>query len=255
VERFAPQCPERVDVLVNNAGVMFEASIDEQSVEQRDRAMAVNLRGPWLMVRGLLTRLERASGAVVNIGSIEGLASNPLHTANAASKGGVNGLTVALAVDLEPRGAGRCCQGGGVSGRARCQVRLRSGRRRRRSPVVQTQPSGQSPAERVGPIPIDSKKPRSTECRMSQDLPVSKATFSATRATTRHVRMGEGGRRCGVWVDTTSPLAFFVCVLVATTTTLSAAAAVRSGGELRQRCLRPYQRRSGLVVPNRSRPQ
>ena len=50
---------------------------------------------------------ERGGGAIVNIGSIEGFAVNPAHTAYAASKGGVHGLTVALAIDLGPDGI-RC---------------------------------------------------------------------------------------------------------------------------------------------------
>lgn len=106
-EAFARACPDRIDVLVNNAGIMFEASIADQTVTQWDRAMAVNLRGPWLMTRVLLGRLEAASGAVVNVGSIEAMAANPRHTAYAASKGGVHALTGAMAVDLGPLGI-RC---------------------------------------------------------------------------------------------------------------------------------------------------
>ena len=99
---------ESLDVLVNNAGIMFEASIAEQTVEQWDMAMAVNLRGPWLMTKALLPQLQAdGGGAVVNIGSIEGIGSNPLHTAYSASKAGVHGLTAAMAVDLGPLGI-RC---------------------------------------------------------------------------------------------------------------------------------------------------
>ena len=99
---------DSLDVLVNNAGIMFEASIAEQTVEQWDLAMAVNLRGPWLMTKAVLPQLQAAGGgAVVNIGSIEGIGSNPLHTAYSASKGGVHGLTAAMAVDLGPLGI-RC---------------------------------------------------------------------------------------------------------------------------------------------------
>ena len=106
-QAFASSCPPTVHVLVNNAGIMFEASIADQTVEQWDRAMAVNLRGPWLVTKALLDRLESAAGCIVNIGSIEGIASHPLHTAYAASKGGVHALTTAMAVELGPRGI-RC---------------------------------------------------------------------------------------------------------------------------------------------------
>ena len=104
---FAAGCGGAVGVLVNNAGVMFEASIAEQTVDQWDQMMAVNLRGPWLMTRALLPQLQAARGAIVNVGSLEGLGSNPLHTAYAASKGGVHSLTAAMAVDLGPLGI-RC---------------------------------------------------------------------------------------------------------------------------------------------------
>lgn len=104
----AAECGDSIAALVNNAGIMFEASIAEQTVEQWDMAMAVNLRGPWLMTKALLDLLVAdGGGAVVNIGSIEGIATNPLHTAYGASKGGVHGLTAAMAVDLGPMGV-RC---------------------------------------------------------------------------------------------------------------------------------------------------
>lgn len=95
-----------VHVLVNNAGIMFEKTIEEQTEQDWDRMMAVNLKAPFLMTKGLLTLLEKQSGraAIVNIGSIEGYACNPGHTAYSASKGGVHGLTVGLAIDLGPRG-------------------------------------------------------------------------------------------------------------------------------------------------------
>ncbi len=97
-----------IDILVNNAGIMFEKSLEEQSLDDWDRMMAVNLRGPFLMAKHTLRHMRRRGGGViVNIGSVEGFAVNPSHTAYAASKGGVHGLTVALAIDLGPEGI-RC---------------------------------------------------------------------------------------------------------------------------------------------------
>lgn len=97
-----------VDILVNNAGIMFEKSLAEQTADDWDRMMSVNLRGPFLMAKHLVPVMaERGGGAIVNIGSVEGMACNPNHTAYAASKAGIHGLTVALAVDLGPLGI-RC---------------------------------------------------------------------------------------------------------------------------------------------------
>jgi meso-butanediol dehydrogenase/(S,S)-butanediol dehydrogenase/diacetyl reductase len=93
----------RLDILVNNAGIMFEKHILETRIEDWDRMLAVNLRGVFICSKtaaGLMTR--NGGGVIVNIGSIEGNACNPDHTAYAASKSGVHGLTRAIAVDLGP---------------------------------------------------------------------------------------------------------------------------------------------------------
>ena len=90
-----------VDILVNNAGFMFEKSLEDMEVPDWDQMMAVNLRAPAFLAARLLPQMrKRAGGSIVNVGSIEGLASNPQHAAYAASKAGLHGLTRALAVDL-----------------------------------------------------------------------------------------------------------------------------------------------------------
>ena len=97
-----------IDILVNNAGIEFEQSLEDQTEAEWDRMMAINLKGPFLMAKHAAPHMrKRGGGAIVNIGSIEGFAVNPRHTAYAASKGGVHGLTVALAIDLGPDGI-RC---------------------------------------------------------------------------------------------------------------------------------------------------
>ncbi|TIO12280.1 MAG: SDR family oxidoreductase [Mesorhizobium sp.] len=98
----------RIDVLVNNAGMVIHKSIDEQTAEDWDRLMAVNLRGPFLMAKYVVPEMKRIGlGTIVNIGSVEGFMVNPWHTAYAATKAGVHGLTLGLAVDLGPDGI-RC---------------------------------------------------------------------------------------------------------------------------------------------------
>ena len=97
-----------IDILVNNAGIMFERPIDEQTEKEWDAAMAVNVKGPFLMTKYCAPHMaKREGGSIINIGSIEGFITNPNHTAYAASKGAVHGLTVATAVDLGPQGI-RC---------------------------------------------------------------------------------------------------------------------------------------------------
>jgi meso-butanediol dehydrogenase/(S,S)-butanediol dehydrogenase/diacetyl reductase len=89
----------RLDVLVNNAGIMQEARADEMSLEDWQRTITVNLTTPFLFIKAALPHLRPVKGSIVNIGSIEGLGSNPRHAAYGASKAGVHGLTRAVAVD------------------------------------------------------------------------------------------------------------------------------------------------------------
>jgi meso-butanediol dehydrogenase/(S,S)-butanediol dehydrogenase/diacetyl reductase len=89
----------RLDVLVNNAGLMREALVEDMSLEEWQRTLAVNLTAPFLLIRAALPELRAARGNIVNIGSVEGLGANPGHAAYCASKSGVHGLTRAVAVD------------------------------------------------------------------------------------------------------------------------------------------------------------
>jgi len=89
----------RLDVLVNNAGTMREAGIEEMSPADWQHDIAVNLTAPFLMMRAAMPHLRAARGCIVNIGSIEGLGSNPGHAAYCAAKSGLHGLTRAVAVD------------------------------------------------------------------------------------------------------------------------------------------------------------
>lgn len=96
----------RLDVLVNNAGMMLEGTVEEMTPDDWDLTMAVNLRAPYLLIKHAIPHL-RGGGSIVNTGSIEGLGSNPRHPAYCASKAGLHGLTRAVAVDHGPDGI-RC---------------------------------------------------------------------------------------------------------------------------------------------------
>lgn len=89
----------RLDVLVNNAGVMREGTVEESSLEDWHLQIQVNLTAPFLLIRHAMPLLREARGAIVNVGSIEGLGNNPGHPAYGASKAGLHGLTRAVAVD------------------------------------------------------------------------------------------------------------------------------------------------------------
>ncbi|HEX5365379.1 MAG TPA: glucose 1-dehydrogenase [Acidimicrobiales bacterium] len=95
----------RVDVLVNNAGILLQKPVHETTVEEWDRIFAVNARGPFLGTRHVLGLMRKAGGgSIVNISSIYGIIGAPSAAAYEATKGAVRLLTKATAVDYAPFG-------------------------------------------------------------------------------------------------------------------------------------------------------
>ena len=90
----------QLDILINSAGLMREAPTDQTSLDDWTQTLTVNLTAPFLLIKHAIPHMRKAGGgAIVNIGSIEGLSANPDHSAYAASKAGLHGLTRAVAVD------------------------------------------------------------------------------------------------------------------------------------------------------------
>ena len=96
----------KVDVLVNNAGVIEFAPLDEMPVDLFDRAMQVNVRGTFLGCKLVLPAMRTAGGgAIVNISSIAAhVAPYVGAAAYSASKGAVRALTKAVAIDYVQHG-------------------------------------------------------------------------------------------------------------------------------------------------------
>jgi NAD(P)-dependent dehydrogenase (short-subunit alcohol dehydrogenase family) len=93
------------DVLVSAAGAFALAPLAETEPEAFDRHLAVNLRGPFLLMRAFLPRmLRRGSGHVVHVGSVAGRVAFPENGAYSASKFGLRGLHEVLLQEI--RGTG-----------------------------------------------------------------------------------------------------------------------------------------------------
>jgi NAD(P)-dependent dehydrogenase (short-subunit alcohol dehydrogenase family) len=94
-----------IDVLVNNAGFSFYSRHAESSLEEWRTTMAVNLEGYYVMAKLVVPSMrEKGSGRIVNVSSVQAIASEPSVGAYAASKGGINSWSRALAVDLAEYG-------------------------------------------------------------------------------------------------------------------------------------------------------
>ncbi len=97
----------RIDVLVNNAGTTKfaprHADLDALSADDFHRIYAVNVVGPYQMIRAVAPAMrERGHGAVVNVSSIAGIMGVGSSVAYAASKGALNTMTLSLARALAP---------------------------------------------------------------------------------------------------------------------------------------------------------
>ncbi len=92
-----------IGILVNSAGVALVGPVLDYSSDDWDRTMAVNLRAPFLLAKGLAPPMIAAkSGKIVNISSQTGIIALADHAAYASSKGGLNALTKSLMVEFAP---------------------------------------------------------------------------------------------------------------------------------------------------------
>jgi NAD(P)-dependent dehydrogenase (short-subunit alcohol dehydrogenase family) len=89
-----------VDVLVNSAGVQRYGTVVETEEEVWDEVLDVNLKGIYLASRHAIPEMrKRGGGAIVNLSSVQAFASQKGVAAYTASKGGINALTRAVALD------------------------------------------------------------------------------------------------------------------------------------------------------------
>ncbi len=93
----------RLDVLINNAGISHIGLLSDMSVSQWRRVMSTNLDSCFYTCRRAIPLMVHAKqGRIINISSVWGQTGASMEAAYSASKGGVNSLTKALAKELAP---------------------------------------------------------------------------------------------------------------------------------------------------------
>jgi 3alpha(or 20beta)-hydroxysteroid dehydrogenase len=103
-------------VLVNNAGILVIRPMEDTTLEEFERILAVNLTGAFLGMNAVTPSMREAGGgAIVNVSSVDGVRGGNQRSAYCASKWGLRGLTKAAAFDLGRYGirVNAVCPGGG----------------------------------------------------------------------------------------------------------------------------------------------
>lgn len=98
---------QRLDVLVNNAGILEGGSIEETSLEQYDRIMNTNMRAVYQLTMLAVPELKRTKGNIVNVSSVCGLRAFPGVLAYNVSKAALDQFTRCVALELAASGV-RC---------------------------------------------------------------------------------------------------------------------------------------------------
>jgi len=94
-----------IDILINNAGIMYKAVVEDINLDQWRRAIDVNLTGPVICTKKVVPIMKRCKwGRVINISSMIALAGAETYSAYAAAKAGLLQLTKVWAIELAREG-------------------------------------------------------------------------------------------------------------------------------------------------------
>ena len=95
----------RIDVLINNAGIIQDALVIKMTEDQWDKVININLKGPFNCIQAVAEQMiAQGSGVILNISSIVALYGNVGQTNYAATKAGLVGMTKTLAKELGKKG-------------------------------------------------------------------------------------------------------------------------------------------------------
>ena len=94
----------KIDILVNNAGIIRDNILGLMTNEELSEVLSTNVTGVFNVLRSIIPyMISQRSGKIINISSVAGEKGGRGQTNYAASKGAINALTKALAVELAPR--------------------------------------------------------------------------------------------------------------------------------------------------------
>jgi len=96
---------DKLDILVNAAGIEIEKTIEDTTLEEWNRIFAINVTGMFLTSKYALPLVRKSAAAsIINFGSYDGYIADPGLAAYCATKGAVHALTRAMACDHGPEG-------------------------------------------------------------------------------------------------------------------------------------------------------
>lgn len=94
----------KLDVLVNNAGILEPGTIENTSLDQYDRIMNTNVRGPYYLTMLASPNLIASKGNIINVSSVTGLRAFPNVLAYCMSKSALDQMTRCVALELASKG-------------------------------------------------------------------------------------------------------------------------------------------------------
>lgn len=102
IAALAERLPDRLDAVVNNAGIAVDGPVESLTGDRLREQFAVNVVGQSLVTRTVLEKIRAAGGRIVFVSSVSGRVSTPWTGAYNASKFAIEGLADALRIELRP---------------------------------------------------------------------------------------------------------------------------------------------------------
>ena len=95
----------KIDILINNAGIIRDALVHKMTEEQWDRVLKVDLTGSFNCIQAVVDHMiQRGNGSIVNVSSVSGIYGNIGQVNYSAAKAGLIGITKTLSKELGKKG-------------------------------------------------------------------------------------------------------------------------------------------------------